>query len=310
MYNINMKYTNFIPVCFFIGTVFIYYIVSEYDIDNYRLYEGFSEKRLTEYREDTEKIKMFPDPNSRTYCRFFEIVMDEPSFYRDNIIQIKNKTKIDEKSRVLDAGCGTGRHIQIIKELIPTIMIEGIDISKNMISRAEIRNPGTDLLCTNLTIPEIYKPESLTHILTLFETLHHNTPNDISTILTNYYKWLVPGGYCVFHIFYPDKLDPGPKSYSQYTKGKNNQKVSFTQFEGFSHEAWWEKEKSKMYWYRYCEKYIITKEKNIVKTTNVWIPPSNKMISFITKHNFELKEVIDLHSLGISDFGMYIFQKK
>ena len=156
---------------------------------------------------------------------------------------------------------------------------------------------------------EIYKPESLTHVLCLYETLHHNTPNDISTILKNFHKWLVPGGKCIFHIFHPDKLDPAPKSHSQYYKGDDNSKRSFTQLEGFSHQAWWEKEKTKMSWYRYCEKYVISKKKSLTKTTNLWIPPTNKMISYIVKHNFILKEVVNLSKIGISDFTMYIFEK-
>jgi len=304
-----MKYTNIYCICYFITIVFIYYILSEYDFRNFYIKEGFSEKRLSEYREDESKIKESPDKNTNTYCRFFEMIIDEPSLFRDNVIQIKDKTFMDDTSRVLDAGCGTGRHIQILKEIIPTIMLEGVDVSRNMIKRSQIRNPGTDLLCTSLTTPEIYKPETLTHVLCLYETIHHNTPKDISTILQNFYKWLVPGGMCVFHLFHPDKLDPAPKSYSQYYKGDDNSKRSFTQFEGFSHQAWWEKEKERMYWYRYCEKYVISKKKSITKTTNLWIPPTNKMISLIVKHKFILKEVVDLSNVGIPDFTMYIFEK-
>ena len=271
--------------------------------------EHFSnESEFSEYREDTSKIIVSSDAYDKKYTRLVNIVRNEPSIYRHDIIKIKDIVNF-ENARVLDAGCGLGRHLEIIKEVIPNIMIEGIDKSKNMINQCKIRNPEIELLCTSLTIPEIYKPHSLTHILSLHETLNHNTPTDISTILNNFHKWLIPDGYFIIHIIDPTRLDPAPRAHSQYFVGEDNAKHSLTYFESFTHEAWWEKDE-KQYWYRYCEKYIFPNEQVKIQTISLWIPPVNKMLHYITRHNFKLKEIIELHEIEVSQFTLYVFKKK
>lgn len=267
-------------------------------------------KPLSENRENIDKIKIYPDQNDSVYSRLFELVTNEPAIYRHDIIKIKDKTKINDESKVLDAGCGMGRHLEILRELFPKINVEGIDISKSMVNRARIRNPGAELLCTSLTIPEIYKKNTLTHVLCLHETLNHNTPKDISKILNNFHKWLLPEGYLVVHILDPLKLDPGPREFSQYFKAEDDTRHSLTYFESFTHEAWWEKEEDKKYWYKYCEKYIFPREKLKIHTTPLWIPPVNKMLQYITRHNFKLTEVIELSDIGINEFSLYVFRKK
>jgi SAM-dependent methyltransferase len=271
--------------------------------------EGFSSKLLSDDREDKNKLRVYPDHNDKVYARLFELVTNEPALYRHDIIKIKDITKLDDKSRVLEAGCGLGRHMAILREIIPNISIEGVDRSKSMINRSMIRNPGAELLCTSLTIPEIYKPETLTHVLCLHETLNHNTPKEVSNILNNFHKWLVPDGYLVVHILDPNKLDPGPRAFSQYFKAKDDTRHSLTYFESFTHEAWWEKEDDRQYWYRYCEKYIFPRERVKVHTTPLWIPPVNRMITYITRHNFKLKEVIELNDIDVTDFNLYVFKK-
>jgi len=274
-----------------------------------KIVEGFSKKALSEDREDESKLRVYPDHNDKVYSRLFDLVTNEPAIYRHDIIKIKDVAKVNEKSRVLDAGCGLGRHLEILREIVPGITVEGVDRSKSMIHQSRIRNPGAELLCTSLTVPEIYKPETLTHILCLHETLNHNTPKEISTILNNFHKWLLPGGYLIVHLLDPTKLDPGPRAFSQYFKAKDDTRHALTYFESFTHEAWWEKETDKKYWYRYCEKYIFPKDKIKVHTMPLWIPPVNKMLNYITRHRFKLKEMIELNDVEVADFSLYIFKK-
>jgi SAM-dependent methyltransferase len=102
-----------------------------------KVVENFSGKALSKFRGNSNKIKVYPDHNDKTYTRLFDIVTDEPALYKNDILQIKELTNLNEKSRVLDAGCGTGKHFKIIKELIPKIEMEGVDRSKNMIIRTQ-----------------------------------------------------------------------------------------------------------------------------------------------------------------------------
>lgn len=307
----KIENSHLIFLLIFLGAIAVYLQSSKprCKVNVNEMVEGFSGTSLSEDREDDNKLIVFPDNNDNTYSRLVELVTDEPAIYRNDIIQIKKKAKLTDKSKVLDAGCGLGRHMEIIKELLPQIAIEGVDKSRSMVNRCRVRNPGAELLCTSLTIPEIYKDEKLSHILCLHETLHHNTPKEISKILNNFHKWLVKDGYLIIHILDPKKLDPGPREFSQYFKDDDGNRHSLTYFESFTHEGWWEKEKEKKYWYKYCEKYIFPKDKLKIHTTPLWIPPVNKMLEYITKHNFKLEEVIELKDVVIDDFSLYIFKK-
>lgn len=308
-----MNYTKklLLYIMFLISVILFYILLTKETPEKSlnEILERFSEKLLSEEREDSNKIKVYPDNFDKVYTRLFELVTNEPAIYRHDIIKIKETTKLDDKSRVLEAGCGLGRHMEILRELYPNISIEGIDRSKSMINKAMIRNPGAELLCTSLTIPEIYKAETLTHVLCLHETINHNTPKEISNILNNFHKWLILNGYLIIHILDPTKLDPGPRAFSQYFKAKDDTRHALTYFESFTHEAWWEKEENREYWYRYCEKYIFPRNKFKIQSTPLWIPPVNRMISYITRHNFKLEEIIELNDIEITEFKLYVFKK-
>jgi SAM-dependent methyltransferase len=193
-------------------------------------------------RGDTSKIRIFPDRCDGVYARLFELVLNNYAIFQYEIEKIKKITKIDEDSRVLDAGCGAGFHMKILKDNLPGITLEGVEISKSMIERAKIRVPTAEFVNTSLTISEIYKPNVLTHILCLHDTLNHNTAVDVAKILSNFYKWLKPGGYLVVHLLDPTKLDPGPRNFTQYYRDENNVRHALTYFEAFTHDAWFERD--------------------------------------------------------------------
>lgn len=267
-------------------------------------------KSLKERRGDSSKIIVYPDHNDKVYVRLLKIVMDEPALYENDIKKIVKLAKISKKSVILDAGCGTGKHLKYLKKITKGSIIESVDKSRSMINQAQIENPSGEFLCSSITIPELYKLKSLTHILCLHDTLYHNSPKEISDILNNFHNWLVPEGYLAVHVIDPNKLDPAPRAFSQYYKTDENVRKALTYFEGFTHEAWWEKEKNKNYWYRYCQKFIFPNKKTKIQTTPLWIPPVNFMLQYITKHNFELKEIVDLSDIDVVDFSLYIFRKK
>ena len=303
-----MKHSSILILLLYISVVCFYIYVS--NVGCLSFIEDFSNKNLSDFREDSTKIIKYLDKNDNVYTRLFELSLHDPSVYRHDIIKIKDYSNLNDDSLVLDAGCGTGRHMEIVREFFPKISIEGVDISKSMIKRAMVRNPGAEFLCTSLIIPEIYKPNVLSHILCLHETIHHNNPNNIIFILRNFHKWLKDDGHLIIHLLDPSKLDPGPRSFSQYYKAEDGTRHSLTYFEAFTHDAWWEKEEGKQNWYYYCEKFLFSKDRVKIHKTSLWIPPINTMIQFITRHNFKLLEILNLNDVKIDDFQLYILQKK
>lgn len=269
--------------------------------------EHFTNNDMTVYRENNYKKMEITDPVDEIHSRLFEIVINNYEIFQFEVDKIKKYTKMDEDSKVLDAGCGFGFHMNIIKKDLPGITIEGVDISNNMLNRAMVRNPECSFVNDDLINPNLYKKHVLTHILCLHDTLNHNTAIEIKKILGNFKKWLSSGGYLIVHIFDDTILDPGVRPFSQYYKGKDNVRHSLTYFEAFTHDAWWEKDPERKYWYRYCEKYIFPKEKEKIKTTDYWIPPKKDMLQYILNNGFKLITTIHLTELEIKDFSIYVF---
>jgi SAM-dependent methyltransferase len=276
-------------------------------LNNYVKKEHFTNQDLIIYREKSYKQMELVEHVDDIHARLFEIVINNYEIFQFEIDKIKKYTKMDEDSKVLDAGCGFGFHINIIKKDLPGITIEGIDISNNMLKRAIIRNPGCSFVNDDLLNSGLYKEKVLSHILCLHDTLNHNTAIEIKKILHNFKKWLVNDGYLCLHIFDDTILDPGVRPFSQYYKGKDNVRHSLTYFEAFTHDAWWERDPDRKYWYRYCEKYIFPKEQEKIKTTDYWIPPKKDMLKYITDNGFKLLTIIHLDELEIKDFSIYIF---
>ncbi|GAJ17157.1 unnamed protein product, partial [marine sediment metagenome] len=78
-------------------------------------------------------------------------------------------------------------------------------------------------------------------ILCLADTLYQNRPAKARTILSNFYYWLKPGGRLYLTVYDKDKLDPGPREFSQYYEDEKGRKHALTYFEKFTHDAWYEK---------------------------------------------------------------------
>jgi len=110
---------------------------------------------------------------------------------------IINNTNPTLKSKILDIGCGTGHHVNVFsKQNIHSII--GIDISKEMIKKAQGNYPECNFrLCDALNTLE-FTQDSFTHIICLNFTIYYI--KNKRQILKNCYDWLMPGGVLVIHL--------------------------------------------------------------------------------------------------------------
>lgn len=247
------------------------------------------------------------DPFDETYCKYYNTTFDYDELYKNDVERIINRAMGNWRKRlILDAGCGVGRHYNYFKHAFPNVI--GIDRSRNMLKYAKIRNPRGIIKYGDLCSGKIFSPEKFTHIACLGDTLYHNNPKDMDTILANFYFWLKPDGKLILHLFNRDKLDPGPRDYSQYYRDKSNIKHALTYFNTYTHDAFWKGIDE--YKVKYVEKIITKNGKIKIKTTMLYIPKNKELIlNKILKYGFKLEDILSLKELGMDDMELYIFKK-
>jgi len=243
------------------------------------------------------------------YSLLFDKVFSEDSMYKHEINLISKfieKNKKEEQIKILDAGTGTGKHLQYISQKYKTI---GVDRSRNMIRRCKLRNPIAEVKEKDLRDFEAFDEKEFSHIMCLKDTLYHNKTKDWTDILSNFYYWLKPGGYLIIHVFEPEKLDPAPRNFSQFTYDDNKVKHSVTHFKKFSHDAWWSKpnNNSNRYWYN---ELVLGKEsdKKIFKN-KLYLPSKDEVLKTINKNIFKLVGIDNLEDIEITDHEIYYFRK-
>ena len=84
---INLYLTHLSYFIFLLMTVALYIFITApkkpKSLD--KIIEGFAGKPLSDYREDSDKLIVYPDHNDKVYTRLFELVTNEPSIYRCTI---------------------------------------------------------------------------------------------------------------------------------------------------------------------------------------------------------------------------------
>jgi len=127
---------------------------------------------------------------------YYDEHASEFSATRDNLrweILHNVQKLIDEETRLLDIGCGSGRLLAHIN-LEPDQYV-GIDASQQMIEQAQKRWPAYTFKTMDMRKMEF--PESSYSVVCLIASLHHLQADEHTAVLENIFKILQPGG-CVY----------------------------------------------------------------------------------------------------------------
>jgi len=119
---------------------------------------------------------------------------------------IINTCEPNEKSNVVDIGCGTGHHVNNFHA--NNINVIGVDISPSMIKRAKEEFPhlADHFMVGDGLNSHLFQHNSLNNILCLYFTIYYM--KDKMRFFNNCMDWLVPGGYLVVHLVDKYKFDP------------------------------------------------------------------------------------------------------
>ena len=158
--------------------------------------EGFSESFVSKTEVSTIYDKF--------YASVYDLLVFNEVKNDYEIGEIVDKTHITQESRVLDIGCGTGRHVEEMMK--QNINVEGIDISPDMIAKAKENVPSGKFKLGNIMDKNIYPPGQFTHITCLYFTIYYI--QDKPAFFRNCLMLLKPGGYLIIHLANRDKFDP------------------------------------------------------------------------------------------------------
>lgn len=161
------------------------------------------------------------------YAQYYDLLYKDKDYdgeakYIDALItKYHNKAK-----KVLDLGCGTGRHAEILSQY--GYNIHGVDMSREMLKKALQRAGSNDRLAFTLSnIQKFDLNEEYDIVTALFHVMSYQVTDEaIKNVLLNVYKHLKKDGVFIFDCWYgPSVLTERPEV---RVKRLENEKIKIT----------------------------------------------------------------------------------
>jgi SAM-dependent methyltransferase len=161
--------------------------------------EAFTEQSNFEFKQGESSYDDF-------YADIYDHLVYNQHKNNYEIGSIIKSSSPDEKSVVVDIGCGTGHHVHSLSSR--NINVVGVDTSSAMIKKAKNNYPD---IYNKFKIGDglnshLFQDNSLTHILCLYFTIYFM--DNKMQFFNNCMNWLMPGGYLIVHLVDRYKFDP------------------------------------------------------------------------------------------------------
>lgn len=113
---------------------------------------------------------------------------------------------------LLDVGCGEGRFLYEINQMMPDKTLVGIDISQRSIAFAKAFNPDLQFICGDIQTANLGKKFD---VISLIEVLEHIPPEEIPHFLETLHNLLQPSGALIISVP-SDNQKLNPKHYQHF----------------------------------------------------------------------------------------------
>lgn len=148
----------------------------------------------------TQRERQLRDDQAEDYNSWYMKRGEIPVHVEDELII--QKLELEQDSRILDVGCGTGRLLRKIKSKYPSINFSGIDISKKSLAIAKRNIPDGNFKCHDIscTTGNDFTSVQYNRILSV-QVLQHIEPKYHLNALRKIYDLLEREGLLVIELY-------------------------------------------------------------------------------------------------------------
>jgi SAM-dependent methyltransferase len=303
--NLYKKMSNFGKILIFISLLLVLVVFFKY-IQMYSLNkkEGFIQEKEFIFKKGPD---IYDDFYSSIYDHL--VFNDVKNDYEVGVIL--NQDTPNNKSVILDVGCGTGHHVSKLSQN-PNIEVLGVDKSQAMINKAKENYPSLNFQIADVLNRDNFQNNMFTHILCLYFTIYYMENKE--KFFNNCMDWLMPGGYLIVHLVDRYKFDPilppgnplyvvSPQKYAKERITKT--KINFNEFIYNSNFQLNESENLGIF----DEKFKfnngkIRKQEHILYMSNI-----SDIINMAQDAGFVIHAKIDLMSVAYEYQYLYVFMK-
>lgn len=136
----------------------------------------------------------------------------------------------EEKSKVLDLGCGTGLELEEYFSVNPTAYVTGIDLSSDMLKALSEKFDNKALHLINGSYFDVPFEEGAYDAAVSVESLHHFTSEQKLFLYRKLYRALKPGGYFILTDYFAESDEAEKEGFESFKKLKKKQGIDDSTF--------------------------------------------------------------------------------
>jgi len=288
-------------ILIFLFFYFIYLLITsfQYTIEN--------------FEDKFDNFEKYDEIYDNEFIDFYEIIYrDFSDINHDNAIVFSkcfpSNQHLNDNFNIMVAGCGVGKLPSKLKEKFKNVI--GVDVSENMLKKAQYIYPNVKFIRGNLVKSKIFDNNTFTHIYFDERTLNYNSIDDMKNIISNCFKWLKEEGYLIVPIYDPDELQLASRYYSsKYIDDKGNVH-GFTYLNDFSHDCYYIKDDNNKNIYDYYDKIILDDGKKRIKKTSFYFPSKDVIYDIILSNGFDVVYIEKIRIQIVGGYEFVIFKKK
>jgi trans-aconitate methyltransferase len=295
-------------------------------LDKHTNLENFEDLTFNKKFENKIDNKVFDD----FYAKYYDNIHLNKEKNKYQIDSITKFVKKHDKTKLLDIGCGTGYHVNLLTKL--KYDITGLDQSEAMIAKAKQKYPDSEFIKGDILINNAFDYNSYTDIICLNMTIYFIQNKDL--FFENCYGLLASGGKLFVHLVNREKFKPyvmpdddtvlyNPEKYkkditqtivkfdndneyiSEYELIKNKEQKNDNENENDSGTT-----DSSIPYSVYKEKFENFNTHNVRKNEiNMYMPPVQTIIDIAKRKGFKQFGKINLAPVNHNHEYIYIFIK-